>query len=95
MLGTNPLTFGMPSDDPFPFLLDCATSIPQRGKVELYAREGKEMPKGWVIDENGESKTNSIEVLDDFIKGRAALTPLGGVGDELTPRWGFLVGHTQ
>ena len=59
MLGTNPLTFGMPSDEEFPFLLDCATSIIQRGKVELYAREGKEMPAGWVIDENGESKTNS------------------------------------
>lgn len=89
MLGTNPLTFGMPSDDPFPFLLDCATSITQRGKVELYAREGKEMPKGWVIDENGESKTNSIEVLDDFIKGRAALTPLGGVGDETAGYKGY------
>ena len=89
MLGTNPLTFGMPSDDPFPFLLDCATSITQRGKVELYAREGKEMPKGWVIDENGESKTNSIEVLEDFIKGRAALTPLGGVGEETAGYKGY------
>ncbi|MBK7627665.1 MAG: Ldh family oxidoreductase [Bacteroidales bacterium] len=89
MLGTNPLTFGMPSDDPFPFLLDCATSITQRGKVELYAREGKEMPKGWVIDESGESKTNSVEVLEDFIKGRAALTPLGGVGDETAGYKGY------
>ena len=59
MLGTNPLTFGIPSDEPFPFLLDCATSIAQRGKVELYAREGKELPKGVVMDENGESKTNA------------------------------------
>jgi L-2-hydroxycarboxylate dehydrogenase (NAD+) len=82
MLGTNPLTFGIPSDEAFPFLLDCATSITQRGKVELYAREGKEMPKGWVIDEKGETKTNSIEALNDFIIGKAALTPLGGVGEE-------------
>lgn len=82
MLGTNPLTFGMPSDEPFPFLLDCATSITQRGKIELYAREGKEMPKGWVIDENGNSKTNSSEALEDFIKGKAALAPLGGVGED-------------
>ena len=57
MLGTNPMTFGIPSDESFPFLLDCATSITQRGKIELYAREGKELHKGWVIDENGESKT--------------------------------------
>ncbi len=83
MLGTNPLTFGIPTDEAFPFLLDCATSITQRGKVELYAREGKEMSKGWVIDDKGESKTDSIAALDDFIAGRAALTPLGGVGEEL------------
>lgn len=89
MLGTNPLTFGMPSDEPFPFLLDCATSITQRGKVELYAREGKDLPKGWVIDENGESKTNSDEVLKDLIAGRAALTPLGGVGEETAGYKGY------
>jgi L-2-hydroxycarboxylate dehydrogenase (NAD+) len=82
ILGTNPLTFGIPSDEEFPFLLDCATSIIQRGKVELFAREGKELPSGWVIDEIGESKTNSREVLDDLIAGRAALTPLGGIGEE-------------
>ena len=82
MLGTNPMTYGIPSDEPFPFLLDCATSITQRGKVELYAREGKDLPRGWVIDENGESKTNSSEVLKDLISGKAALTPLGGVGEE-------------
>lgn len=82
MLGTNPLTFGMPSDEEFPFLLDCATSITQRGKIELYAREGKQLPKGWVIDQDGNSKTDSAEVLKDFLSGNAALTPLGGVGEE-------------
>lgn len=82
MLGTNPMTFGIPSDESFPFLLDCATSITQRGKIELYVREGKDLPKGWVIDKNGESKTNSSEVLEDLITGKAALTPLGGVGEE-------------
>jgi L-2-hydroxycarboxylate dehydrogenase (NAD+) len=89
MLGTNPLTFGMPSDEPFPFLLDCATSITQRGKIELYAREGKELPKGWVIDKNGESKTNSREVMDDLIAGRAALIPLGGIEEETAGYKGY------
>jgi LDH2 family malate/lactate/ureidoglycolate dehydrogenase len=89
MLGTNPMTFGIPSDESFPFLLDCATSITQRGKVELYAREGKDLPKGWVIDENGESKTNSSEVLKDLITGNAALTPLGGVGEETAGYKGY------
>jgi L-2-hydroxycarboxylate dehydrogenase (NAD+) len=82
MLGTNPLTFGMPTDEEFPFLLDCATSIIQRGKVELYAREGKKLPQGLVIDEKGESKTDSREVLKDLLTGHAALSPLGGIGEE-------------
>ena len=82
MLGTNPLTFGMPTDEPFPFLLDCATSITQRGKIELYAREGKEMPQGWVVDESGVSITNANEALDKISTDKAALTPLGGVGEE-------------
>ena len=82
MLGTNPLTFGMPTDEPFPYLLDCATSITQRGKIELYAREGKEMPEGWVVDESGNSITNADEALDKISAEKAALTPLGGIGDE-------------
>jgi LDH2 family malate/lactate/ureidoglycolate dehydrogenase len=82
MLGTNPLTLGFPTDEEFPFCLDCATSVTQRGKIEVYARLGKEMPKGWVIDENGESKTDPEVVLEDLIKGKAALTPLGGIGEE-------------
>jgi L-2-hydroxycarboxylate dehydrogenase (NAD+) len=89
MLGTNPMTFGIPSDEQFPFLLDCATSITQRGKIELYAREGKDLAKGWVIDENGDSKTDSAEVLKDLISGHAALTPLGGAGEETAGYKGY------
>jgi len=89
MLGTNPLTFGIPTDEAFPFLLDCATSITQRGKIELYAREGKELPMGWVIDENGGTKTDSKEVLKDLIAGSAALTPLGGIGEETAGYKGY------
>lgn len=32
-LGTNPLSFGVPTDEDFPFLIDCATSINQRGSL--------------------------------------------------------------
>ena len=82
MLGTNPLTFGMPTDENFPFVLDCATSLTQRGKIELYARKGKKCPEGWVIDRNGGTKSDSIQILDDLINGNAALSPLGGIGEE-------------
>jgi len=82
MLGTNPLTIGIPTDEPFPFVLDCATSITQRGKIEHYERMGKTMPPGWVIDENGNTSTDAAQVLIDLTKGKAALTPLGGMGED-------------
>ncbi len=83
MLGTNPMTFGLPTDEEFPFVLDCATSITQRGKIEVYGRAGKELPPGWVIDGAGEARTDTEQVLLDLTTGKAALTPLGGIGEEM------------
>ena len=89
MMGTNPLTFSLPTDEEFPFCLDCATSIVQRGKIEYYAREGKPTPAGMVVSENGEAMTDSEEILDALVKGTAALAPLGGIGDELAGYKGY------
>ena len=89
MLGTNPLTFGIPTDEEFPFVLDCATSVSQRGKIEYYARKGKECPEGWVIDENGGTKSNSNQILDELLTGKAALVPLGGIGEETAGYKGY------
>ena len=82
MLGTNPLTVGMPSDEDFPFVLDCATSIAQRGKIEHYNRIKKTMPPGWVINRDGSTETDPSKALEGLTRGTSALTPLGGLGDE-------------
>ena len=89
MLGTNPLTIGLPSDEEFPFMLDCATSITQRGKIEYFARCGKSTPAGMVIGRDGSALTDSDEILVDLTKGTAALAPLGGIGDELAGYKGY------
>ncbi|TAH64370.1 MAG: Ldh family oxidoreductase [Anaerolineaceae bacterium] len=83
MLGTNPLAFGLPTDEDFSFQLDCATSIMQRGKIEVYARTGKETPKGTVVGSDGSSLTDSVDILKKLSSGEAALAPLGGIGEEL------------
>jgi LDH2 family malate/lactate/ureidoglycolate dehydrogenase len=83
MLGTNPLTIGLPTDEEFPFMLDCATSITQRGKLEYYARSGKPTPAGMVVGHDGKALTDSTDILRRLVDGTAALAPLGGIGEEL------------
>ena len=89
MLGTNPLTYGAPSDEEFPFVLDCATSIAQRGKIEVCDRAGKDIPPGWVIGEDGKTRTDTHQILQDLKIGKAALTPLGGIGEETAGYKGY------
>lgn len=89
MLGTNPLTFGFPTDEPFHFYLDCATSITQRGKIEYFARTGQDTPAGMVIGRDGTAMTDSEQILEDLVGGQAALAPLGGIGEELAGYKGY------
>ena len=89
MLGTNPLTFGMPTDEAFPFLLDCATSIIQRGKIEYFARAGLDTPAGTVIGRDGSALCDSAQILRDLVSGDAALCPLGGIGETLSGYKGY------
>ncbi|MBR5772363.1 MAG: Ldh family oxidoreductase, partial [Clostridia bacterium] len=54
MFGTNPLTIGIPTDEEFDFIIDCATSITQNGKIEYYARIDEPVHPGTVIGIDGE-----------------------------------------
>lgn len=89
MLGTNPLTIGLPTDEDFPFMLDCATSITQRGKIEYFARNNMKTPEGMVIGEDGKAMTDSDAILTALTEGKAALAPLGGIGEELAGYKGY------
>ncbi len=89
MLGTNPLVFGVPTDEPFDFTNDYATSITQRGKIEHYARLDRAMPEGWVIDRSGRPRTDAAGVLKALVADEAALAPLGGIGEDLAGYKGY------
>ena len=82
MMGTNPLTFTMPTDEEFPFNFDCATSTIQNGKIEFYERSGKPTPAGLTVTRDGGTMTDSGEILKQMRAGNCALTPLGGLGEE-------------
>jgi LDH2 family malate/lactate/ureidoglycolate dehydrogenase len=89
MLGTNPIAFAAPSDMPYPFCFDGATSIIQRGKVEVLARAEKEAAEGWVIDDQGRPMTDPDKILQDMGQAAASLLPLGGAGEDFAGYKGY------
>lgn len=89
LLGTNPIALGAPSDDDFPFLFDAATSIIQRGKVEVSARKKKDLPEGWVINQNGEYARHPEEILIGLSEDTHSLLPLGGLGEDYSGHKGY------
>jgi len=69
--------------------MDCATSITQRGKIEYFARMDEDTPAGMVIGRDGSTLTDSKAILSDLTTGKAALAPLGGIGEELAGYKGY------
>lgn len=92
MLGTNPICFGAPTNLPYPFIYDAATSISQRGKVEQYAREEKPTPPYWAINRQGEPQTDTAKLLKDLVDQSASMLPLGGTEEVTGSHKGYGLG---
>ena len=63
-LGTNPHSWGFPTVDAigFPVVIDWATSTIAMGRVQQLKREGKELPPGAAVDEQGHPTTDPERV---------------------------------
>lgn len=92
MLGTNPICFGAPTNLPYPFIYDAATSISQRGKVEQYAREERPTPPYWAINRLGEPQTDTQKLLKDLVNQSASMLPLGGTEEVTGSHKGYGLG---
>ncbi|WP_333861120.1 Ldh family oxidoreductase [Clostridium sp.] len=83
MLGTNPIAISMPAK-PYPFLMDIATSVVTRGKIEVYNKRHEPLPLGLALDKNGEDTEDPYDILYNLPKRLGGgLVPLGG-SKELT-----------
>ncbi len=82
ILGTNPISLTAPAEKERAFVLDMATSVVPRGKLEVYDRQGKKMPPGWAVDTlGGEGEEHSghkgyglalmVDVLSGVLSGAA------------------------
>lgn len=81
MFGTNPIAFAAPADQEHAFVLDMATTAVPRGKIEVYARQGKPLPEGWAADARGRHASDAPSLLDSMNRyAGGGLHPLGGAG---------------
>jgi LDH2 family malate/lactate/ureidoglycolate dehydrogenase len=81
MMGTNPIAVAAPTDEPFPYMYDAATSVAPRGKIEIAKRANKPIPEGWVINQEGLSATDPTNMIKEMDLGNVALLPVGGMGE--------------
>ncbi|MFC1572359.1 Ldh family oxidoreductase [Candidatus Eisenbacteria bacterium] len=90
LLGTNPIAFGMPAARPPDFLLDMATSVVTRGKLEVHDRNHEQMPQGWAVDENGYDCQDPGHVIANLVaQAGGGILPLGGRGETFGGHKGY------
>lgn len=83
MFGTNPIAVAVPAEKEIPFCLDMSTTVVTRGKIEVYNREEKKIPKGWAVNENGLTAENPGALLKSMLtQSGGGILPLGGEGEE-------------
>lgn len=72
LVGLNPVSWAAPTDKPWAFNLDMATSVVAGSKVALAIEKGERIPLGWAIDAEGKATEDPHEAM------KGALLPLGG-----------------
>jgi len=82
VLGTNPIAFAAPARRNRHFLLDMSTSTVAQNKVKVYDFEGRPLPPGWVLDEDGYPVTDPALAMDLVtVRHVGGMTALGGTSE--------------
>jgi (2R)-3-sulfolactate dehydrogenase (NADP+) len=71
--GTNPIAAIFPRRGSAPLVIDLSLTEVVRGKIMLYAKEGKPIPLGWALDRDGQPTTDAQAALT------GSLAAIGGV----------------
>jgi L-2-hydroxycarboxylate dehydrogenase (NAD+) len=82
IIGTNPIAVTAPTIDNKPWVMDFATTVVPRGKLEVYNRLSKDLPDGWATDETGHMTKDPARVLKNIGEQLGGgILPLGGEGE--------------
>ncbi|MGH8661309.1 MAG: Ldh family oxidoreductase [Burkholderiales bacterium] len=71
--GTNPIAAIFPRRGAEPIVVDLSLTEVVRGKIMLYAKEGKPIPPGWAVDKEGHPTTDPKAALT------GSLSAIGGI----------------
>jgi (2R)-3-sulfolactate dehydrogenase (NADP+) len=71
--GTNPIAAVIPRRNAEPIVVDLSLTEVTRGKIMVYAKEGKPIPEGWAVDKDGNPTTDAQVALT------GSLNAIGGV----------------
>jgi LDH2 family malate/lactate/ureidoglycolate dehydrogenase len=72
VIGLNPLSWAAPTQRPWSFNLDMATSVVAGSKLGIAVERGEKIPFGWAVDKDGNP-------TDDPIRGmEGGILPVGG-----------------
>lgn len=72
LVGTNPLSYGVPIGDARAVVIDQASSSTARANFQKYAQQWEPIPEGWALDKRGQPTTNAAAAL------AGTLLPFGG-----------------
>jgi (2R)-3-sulfolactate dehydrogenase (NADP+) len=71
VFGTNPVAAVFPRRNADPLMIDLSLSEVARGKLMVAAKEGKPIPSGWALDQQGNPTTDPAEGL------KGSMLPIG------------------
>ena len=78
IFGTNPLAAVFPRRDELPLMIDLSLSEVARGKIMVAAHEGRAIPTGWALDEQGHPTTDAQAALAGSMLPMGAATSAKG-----------------
>jgi len=74
LYGTNPIAAIFPRKGAAPLVMDMSLTEVARGRIMLYAKEGKPIPLGWAVDKDGSPTTDPQVALTT-----GSLSAIGGM----------------
>lgn len=72
VLGTNPFAMAFPAEKSAPIIVDMATSIVAKSKINEIRKSGGKLPEGWAVDEHGQPTTDPVKAIQGMVLPMAA-----------------------